>query len=278
MQITEYQQITEVTDDNVVLVDGPNGTKKINIQDLSASVLKYLPPSEEVSPEQHRTIFRGKDLGTSFTTEQQANVANGTFKDLFLGDYWIIDGITWRIVDINYWYNAGNTSFTTNHLVIMPDAALYTAAMNATSVTTGGYANSLMRTTNLDAAKTTINSAFGSTVLSHRLLLSTAVTSGYTSGASFYDSTVDLASEIMIYGTSIYTPQSDGTTVPNNGTLDITQLSLFQACPQYIRTRGSWWLRDVAVSTSFAYVHAYGYAANAGAGVNIGVRPVFAIG
>lgn len=59
-----------------------------------------------------------------------------------MGDYWVINGINWRIVDFNYWYNCGDTAFIKHHLVIMPDTVLYEARMNPTNITTGGYVGS----------------------------------------------------------------------------------------------------------------------------------------
>lgn len=40
------------------------------------------------SVEMHRNIFRGKELGTSVTSSQLAAIQNGTFDDLYVGDYW----------------------------------------------------------------------------------------------------------------------------------------------------------------------------------------------
>ncbi len=72
----------------------------------------------------------------------------------------VIGGRIWRIVDMDYWYNCGDTAFTSHHLVIMPDEALYNAQMNTTNVTTGGYVGSAMYKSNLANAKTIVNAAF----------------------------------------------------------------------------------------------------------------------
>lgn len=274
MQITAYEQITEVTGDNILLVDGPNGTKNITAQNLARS----LPKFEVVKPEQKRTVFRGDNLGTVLTTEQLTNIQNGTFENLFLGDYWVINGVTWRIVDFNYWYNCGDTAFTSNHLVIMPDAPLYNAKMNDTNTTVGGYVNSLMYTTNLETAKTTVNSAFGSAVLTHRELLTNAITNGYPSGGSWYNSTVELPNEIMMYGSYIHTPSGDGTIIPYRYTINRQQLALFQLYPKFVANRTNQWLRDVCSASTFALVHSYGLTYYYSASSSLGVRPVFAIG
>lgn len=230
------------------------------------------------NPTMHRNIFRGKNLGTSLTTEQKTNIQNGTFKGLFLGDYWVIGGRNWRIVDFNYWYNCGDTAFTNNHLVVMPDTALYTAQMNAENVTTGGYVGSEMYTTNLEEAKTIVNSAFGSAVLTHREYLTNAVTNGYPSGGAWFDSNVELPNEIMIYGSLIFTPVGNGSIVVNRHTISKTQLALFTVAPKFANIRATYWLRDVVSASYFALVDYIGRAHFSRASSAFGVRPVFPIG
>lgn len=56
-----------------------------------------------VSDIQHRNVYRGKNLGTAITEAQQAAIHNATFDDLFIGDYWTINGHKYVIADMNYW-------------------------------------------------------------------------------------------------------------------------------------------------------------------------------
>jgi hypothetical protein len=64
---------------------------------------------------------------------------------MYIGDYWTINGVTWRIAHFDYWLRCGDTETTTHHVVVVPDTFLYFAKMNETNVTTGGYTRSLMR-------------------------------------------------------------------------------------------------------------------------------------
>ena len=206
-------------------------------------------------------------------------IQNGTFDDLFIGDYWTIGGVKWLIADMDYWYNCGDTAFTKHHLVIIPETTLYSARMNATSTTEGGYVNSEMYKTGLNNAKTTVTSAFGSMVLTHRELLVNAVSNGKPTAGAWCDSTVEIPNECMIYGHLHFSPTSDGSTVPYIYTTDKTQLSLFALRPQLIVNRASsYWLRDVVSSAYFARVNDYGYTYYYSAAGSRGVRPVFAIG
>lgn len=50
----------------------------------------------------HNSIFRGKNLGTTFTDEQRATVRTGKFEDMYVGDYWTINGRKYEILGFNY--------------------------------------------------------------------------------------------------------------------------------------------------------------------------------
>ena len=227
----------------------------------------------------HNTIYRGKYLGSSVTEAQWNAISAGTFDDLYVGDYWTIGGVNWRIAAFDYYYNTGDTVFTKHHAVIVPDSVLYTHVMNDTNITTGAYVGSKMYTEGLEQAKTTINNAFGSShVLSHRIYLSNATSDGKASAGAWADSTVDLMCEHMVYGNGVFSPVSDGTTVPNNYRVEKSQLPLFQHEPSRICNRTTWWLRDVVSAYYFAGVSYNGNAAYVDASYSYGVRPAFCIG
>lgn len=230
------------------------------------------------SPEFHRNVFRGRYLGTIVTPAQITAIRDGTFKDLFVGDYWIINGVTWRIVDIDYFYNTGNPALTDHHALIVPDRSLSYAKMNDTPVTIGGYVGSKIYTEVLATAKNTIKNAFGSLVLTHKDFFVNAVSDGHPSGASWYDSEVELMNEIMVYGSHIFAPMSPGTAVFSNQTIGKCQVALFTVAPKMINVRDSYWLRDVASGTSFCFVNNNGLANQIAATSELGVRPYFIIG
>lgn len=277
MKITEYTSTTKIGATDVLLTDGTNGTRIISGANLPYAIMDLC------GPQMHRMTFRGKSLGATLTSEQKTAIKAGTFDDLWLGDYWTINSVNWRIVDFDYWYNVGDTAFTSHHAVIMPDTSLYTAKMNDTSITTGGYTGSQMYTTNLTSAKEMINTAFGSNVLTHREYLINEVTSGYPSAGAWTNSTVELPNEPMIYGSYIYTPAGNGTIVVKRYTNSQKQLALFMIAPQFINmttagTRVGYWLRDVVSASRFARVTDYGPVAETASSLEYGVRPVFAIG
>lgn len=274
VNLSELTQINELVSGNKLLVGTTDGNKAIAAEDALFAMLDGFAPVEL-----RRVLFRGKNLGTALTAVQKAAIKDGSFKGMFLGDYWSIGGRIWRIVDMDYWYNCGDTAFTSHHLVIMPDEALYNAQMNTTNVTTGGYVGSAMYKSNLANAKTIVNAAFQGSVLTHREYLCNAVANGRPSGGAWFDSSIELPNEPMMYGHPNFSPTSDGSTVPSIYTISKTQLALFMVCPRFIVNRSyNQWLRDVVSSASFARVGTIGSASDSDASSSSGVRPVFPVG
>lgn len=225
----------------------------------------------------HNAIYRGKFLGTSVTEAQYAAISAGTFDDLYIGDYWTIGGVNYRIAAFDYYFNSGDTACTDHHVVLVPDTCLYNAAMNSTNTTNGGYVGSAMYKSNLEQAKTTIKSAFSGHVLKHRIYLTNAVAYGRASSTAWCDSEADLMCEQMVYGSGIFSPVSDGSSNPANFRVEKSQLPLFQHEPSRIAIGASWWLRDVISKSLFADVYSYGIADNSNASNLYGVRPFFCI-
>ena len=273
-------------DDSLLLIHDGTGVKTISTANFKKDLKEYMEGVNTILEQltydnagAHNSIYRGKNLGTTVTEEQWEAISSGTFTDLYIGDYWVIGGVNWRIAAFDYYLNCGDTSFTKHHAVIVPDTCLYNAQMNTTNVTTGAYKGSAMYTANLTQAKSTINSAFGSShVLSHRIYLSNATSNGRASAGEWTDSTVDLMCEHMVYGSGIFSPVSDGSNVPNNYRVEKGQLPLFALEPSRICNRAAWWLRDVITAALFAGVDNGGNASSHHASNSLGVRPAFCIG
>lgn len=225
----------------------------------------------------HNSIFRGKNLGTSVTAAQYAAISAGTFDDLFIGDYWVIGGVNYRIAAFDYYLRCGDTDLNTHHVVIVPDSNLYNHVMNDTNTTEGGYMGSKMYTEGLNQAKTTIKAAFPNHVLKHRVYLTNAVSNGKPSAGAWCDSEVELMNEQMVYGGAVFMPGCDGTTVPTNYRVEKSQLPLFAHRPDLISNRLTFWLRDVVTAAYFALVSGSGRADYSNASTSRGVRPAFSI-
>lgn len=223
----------------------------------------------------HNSIYRGRNLGSSVTAAQWAAIEAGTFDDLYIGDYWVINGVNWRIAAFDYYLNTGDTMCTTHHVVIVPDTALYSGQMNSARTTVGGYVGSNMYISGLNQAKEIINAAFGAAhILSHRQYLCNAVSDGAPSGGSWYDSVIELMTDQNLYGSAFIAYNNSGNT-PRIQTLDKSQFPLFAHAPQFIAVSSL--LRNIARSDLFTCSSNDGIADVIYADSTTGVRPSFSI-
>lgn len=278
-KFADLEAILSVTGTEQMLIHDGNGVKVITVENLHKGLQADIDSVRNVLADgaaAHNCIYRGKNLGTSVTAEQYAAISSGKFTDLYIGDYWVINGVTYRIAAFDYYYNCGDTNFTKHHVVIVPDTSLYKAQMNTSNVTTGGYTGSAMYKSNLAQAKTTIKAAFGSThVLTKRELLTNAVNGNTPSGWAWFDSDVELMNEVQAYG-SVAWGAHDGNGY--NVASGDGQFPLFMFDRTKLHNREDYWLRDVASATYFSYVGYGGDANSNGASLSFGVRPAFCIG
>lgn len=178
MKITDYPKTSELSDADSLVVETVDGTKRTDVSDVVNKTLEEanIIDSGDIVLK-HRT-YRGKNIGTSFTNAQKEVIQDGTFDDLYVGDYWSINGYTWRIMDINYFINPWITDENViiaqqkNHVIVMPDESLLTnyafsQAGDAYVVNEykGGYRASLMYRVDENDCKPKFESAFGSSNL-----------------------------------------------------------------------------------------------------------------
>ena len=242
--------------------------------------------------EAHNAMWGGRDITAAFNNGTfSTNVANGTFRDIFPGDY-ITKSVTisgtaytvnWVVADCDYWINKGdqNNGMETHHVAIVPQAPIFSANMNATNTTEGGYAGSRMYRETIPACATGIVNAFGSshilTFRDHltRDLNTSAVSSGITvfTGApnwngEWHSQQCNLMSEAMVYDG----PHCASSALDN--IMATRQMSAFRLSERLINyNRQWWWLRDVVSSANFACVSGNGLANTGGASYVGGVRP-----
>lgn len=278
-KFADLEAILSVTGTEQMLIHDGNGVKVITVENLHKGLQDDIDSVRNVLADgaaAHNCIYRGKNLGTSVTAEQYAAISSGKFTDLYIGDYWVINGVTYRIAAFDYYYNCGDTNFTKHHVVIVPDTSLYKAQMNTSNVTTGGYTGSAMYKSNLAQAKTTIKAAFGSAhVLTKRELLVNAVNGNTPSGWAWFDSDVELMNEVQAYGSVAWGAYNgNGYNVASGD----GQFPLFMFDRTKLHNREDYWLRDVSSATAFSRVDYNGNANNLNASYSLGVRPAFCIG
>ena len=315
-KISEFSSLSSLSDSDICLVNSNNATFKTTFGTIKSFIKAAIPTGVKGSAESsyrignvnitldnigtgtagfHNSIFRGKNLGTSVTSAQWTAIGNGTFDDLFIGDYWVINGVTWRIAAFDYWYNTGDTVCTTHHIVIVPDTNLLSANGSTThwlhheDKSDGAYVGTdFYAGTNDNTGKaqcrSKAQSAFGSShILTHRVpfqnsAMSGSTNVGYSTAGAWYDSDIDIMSEPMVYGSKIFADVKCGGAIPNMFAIDNSQLPLFALAHSFICNRALWWLRDVVSATYFAGVYLHGTCHYFGASSSwVGVRPAFGI-
>ena len=192
-RIMEYPEAAAVGSGDKLIVDGAAGTRS-----LSAGNALYRMIDATGNWVLHKSVLRTKNLGSSITSAQVSAITSGTFTDLFVGDYWVINGINWRIIDINYYLNIAYSGLTTtNHLLVMPDKALYTKAWKADGNASGGWNSSdIFNTLDTDA-----NAFVPSDILNHSLPIAQRISNSLSgNGVSSVSRKMDIASLMQLFG------------------------------------------------------------------------------
>lgn len=241
----------------------------------------------------HNSIFRSKYLGDSVTDAQWAAIQAGTFEDLWIGDYWTINGVNYRIAAFDYYLNDyyGDNKTTSHHVTIVPDTCPVAScfAMDTNGNTNNGYTKSTAKTTDMASTVTAIETAFTAAhVMEHYVALCTAASAGKPTSWSWTKTKVDLMNEVMVFGTHMLSAQGESYGYYSTGTSCLTQLPLFALAPDFINGDKiyseqkiyGYWLRDIVDEYYFACVDTANGNASfdlAGGAYYYGFRPSFNI-
>ena len=256
-------------------------------------------------PEAHNAMWGGRDITAAFNNGTvSANIKNGTFKDIFPGDYitkqvtipqvLADDGTTvlfaggtytvnWVVTDCDYWINKGDpgSGMTTHHVVIVPQQPIFAARMNPTNTTEGGYAGSEMFQKIIPACAAGIVSAFGSDhILTFRDLITNTVDNnvasrgycGWTGASAPWEVWASVQCNLMTEHMVMGAPHYSSSGIDDE--ITTRQMSAFRLSEKLINyNRQWWWLRNVVSSARFASVGGYGFAYAYFASSVLGVRP-----
>lgn len=119
MKINEYPRAKTTSSDDLFLVDTIEGTKTILAEDLANDLHKK---TTERTLFEKLGIFRMKFLGNTVSEKHKKAIKDGTFEDLYLGDYWFLDfefgleneePVLVVVVDFNYGRHFINANYTT---------------------------------------------------------------------------------------------------------------------------------------------------------------------
>ncbi len=238
-----------------------------------------------------RNTYRGKDITEYYNNGSlYTMIQSGRFDDIYVGDYIIVNDVTWLVADIDHYLYSGDTALTKHHLVIIPAKPLMNAPMNATNTTEGGYVGSKMvkeTLASLVASDGIIERTFGSHILEYRNLLTTSINTtavnqsggqwdGASRGWAWSTRKIDLMSEENVYGTNVWSSSGYDTGIDNR------QYALFQLRPEYMNgykdVKFNYWLKNITGAAKFSLIGDRGDAFDREATYKIGVRPRFLIG
>lgn len=224
------------------------------------------------------------NLGLSYTEELKEDISSGNFQKAIVGGYLTLNGHIYDFAHPDYWLHTGDTECITHHMVVVPRVPLTNGHMNNTNVAAGGYGGCDFRTgansnTTLSEIRAIIEEDFGAeNILNHRMAFTNSIdTNGLANGWNYYDSDIDLMSEIMVYGTNIVDMTYGCNGVMFETGFDKTQLKLFKERPDLITTRTSYSLRSIKGTDAFCLVNPHGLPNFGSASNDFGIRPAFAI-
>ena len=214
---------------------------------------------------QKRHIFRGAYLGNNVSQAQNIAIQTGTFENLYLGDYWIINNKVYRIADFNYWQH-GINPLNPNHLVIIPDTPISTKEMDQTGENDVTYYDSSLRAYIISTILPSLNTLFGFKIAEYTENLPTE-----GNIVNEVTSKVELMSETQLYGQGIFRAYKEPT-------YSHSQFSLFKIAPEYIhQSSEAYWLRDRAETGYYCGVNINGMATYRSGASSSGIRPCFPI-
>ena len=245
------------------------GQTGILIRDNQVRAVKLVTHECDGAPvdpvEEHRTEMRYQNLGDHVTDEQYAAIESGTFDDLYVGDYWEIDGVKHRIADIDYYYDKDETGAgSTHHLVIVPDSqqvpdgmALHDSSEDPLMVEGMHFCDTDMCKSKLADIAAALESVFGS---EHILSMTKRI------GDRSYQSKAWFMCLTNIQGGPYIVPrqQEFGITTTYETPDDEDRFSLFKPNVDFVPPADgqAYWLEDSfsgGGDPRFAYVYYYGF-------------------
>ena len=225
--------------------------------------------------ESHNNIYRGKNLGRSLTNIQLQGIKDGTFKDLYVGDYFDFGTQKLCIAHLDYFYLRTGISVTTSplsthHLVLISDHVhgncIYSAKKER-------YVYSNLK---MEIDKKTIKSELGNisgieefpaVYLQDHGNLDNTETRRDT-----YHGRVGALTSCMVIGRDL----SDYTRFDRFFPTD-PQMALFRLSPKMIGINYSWWIADSCNDANAFFVNRVGIIENTAKTQPAGIRPFYVV-
>jgi len=247
---------------------------------IGNSVYRYIGEYAKVATANantHNATYRGQSLG-SFNETFANDIDNGTFNNMWVGDYFTVNNHKYKIAGFNYKCGHEENVGLANHLIMITDV-LGTHDMNSTDTTEGGFAGSSMFKDEIPVVEKQLATDFGEHLLKFKSYLSTSIdSSGAPNGGQWYELTANLCNSAMWWGSpSQYSNNQNGTKY-NIGDED-TQLPIMKLHTAEQSGGSNYvWLRDIYNSNEFVLANSDCSAQLGDANFIGGVRAFFLIG
>lgn len=221
----------------------------------------------------HNSMYRGASLGTS-AQQYMAGIRNGTFSNLYLGDYWTYAGVTWRIAAFDYFMGVGGTPVDWHHVVVVPDKGLYSGQIHGNSPFKGSYLDHDINRSGLNQALRMAISTFGSAnVKKCWSRVSQGINdNGTVISYTWYNTEAMMLDETMVFGRRLMGAGPEG-----NG-LNLGQLPAFFFNHALMTIGQQYWLRDRSHANTAVYISNNGEVSTAPLNYGFQIRPYFVIG
>mgnify|MGYP000919445614 CR=1 FL=1 len=229
-----------------------NGTERDTLI-IGNSVYRYIGEYAKVATANantHNATYRGQSLG-SFNETFANDIDNGTFNNMWVGDYFTVNNHKYKIAGFNYKCGHEENTGLANHLIMITDV-LGTHDMNSSDTTEGGFAGSSMFKDEIPVVEKQLATDFGEHLLKFKSYLSTSIdSSGAPNNGQWYELTANLCNSAMWWGSpSQYSNNKNGTKY-NIGDED-TQLPIMKLHTAEQSSGSNYvWLRDIYSSSDF---------------------------
>lgn len=223
----------------------------------------------------HNAIYRGRKLGNALTSEMLAGIRDGSFSDLYVGDYIETEDNIYRFMDFDYFLGCvsgvSGGKIEKHHAVLVPDRVMGSSAIdNYPEATqpkeTHMYVNKLPEITQ------TLKGIFGNdnVAMMDRIIPKTA--NGEPAGWDWVNVGADLLTEEMVMGHGSW-GQWPGIQI---GVLK-GQLAGFRYSHFLMCSNDDYWLRNKRTATNYALISSGGISSSDVGNLQHGVRPFFVI-
>lgn len=216
-KITELTQANAVADTDLFIVETNEGTKAVPY-----SLMKPSSGSEIVDcAASHNNIYRGKDLTNVYTIDEICErISNGTFEDLYIGDYFDVtisttytqnEIVRCVLAGFDIYMNTGDTVFVQHHAVVVPkNCFIKNCSMglsDSPNSSKNGFIGSKAWTTILPIYQNALQLVLNNHILMHRTYQTSSIiddedgsSKKFPTKAEWVDTYLSLLSEIQVNG------------------------------------------------------------------------------